>query len=57
MALVKAGVHVKAVYGLSANISVTLQATLNLYAHLNNLCLVVLCKFGRFGKEIFFLKG
>ena len=53
----KAGVH-----GLSVNISVTFQATLNLSAYLINHCLAVLCKFlsdffGHFGKEVFFLKG
>ena len=47
----KAGVHMKAVLTslntafLRANISVTLQATLNLTAHFINLCLVVLCLF------------
>ena len=31
-------------HGLSANISVTFQATLNLSAHFINHCLAVLCK-------------
>ena len=31
--------------GISANISVTFQATLNLSAYLTNHCLAVLCKF------------
>ena len=54
---IKAGVHAKAVLTikcfkskqpercLSANISVTCQATLNLYAHFIDHCLAVLCKF------------
>ena len=45
---------------LHANISVTFQATLNLYAYFINHCLAVLFKFwvifGHFGKEIFFSK-
>ena len=39
---VKAGVNVKAEHGLSANISVTFQATLNLSAYLINHCFAVL---------------
>ena len=40
---------------LSANISVTFQATLNLSAHLINHCLAVLCKFlGILGKRYFY---
>ena len=49
---IKAGVHVKAVlmslteHGrLSANSSVTFQATLSLSAYFINNCLAVLCKF------------
>ena len=43
--VLKAGVNVKVLHGLSANISVTFQATLNLSAYLINHCLAVLCKF------------
>ena len=45
-------------HGLSANISVTFQATQNLYAHAINHCLVVLCKilrgFGTFWQRDIF---
>ena len=62
----KAGVHVKAVlrslteHGLSAYISVTFQATLNLSAisltTVWRFCVNLWVIFGHFGKEIFFLK-
>ena len=45
MFTLKAGVNVKAFHGLSANISVPFQATLNLYAYNHNHRLAVLCKF------------
>ena len=48
-------------HGLSANISVTFQATQNLYAHAINHYLVFCDKFyvvlGHFGKDIFLPKG
>ena len=49
-------------HGLCANISVTFQAMLKLYAHYINHCWAVLCKFlGDFWafleRDIFFLKG
>ena len=48
-------------HGISANVSVTFQATLNLSAYLINHCLAVLCKFlgdflGILEKRYFFSK-
>ena len=50
-----------AVYTVSANISITFQATLNLYAYFINHCLAVFCKFlgdfWAFWERDIFLKG
>ena len=40
--------------GLSANISLTFQATLNLYVYDNNHCFAVLCKFLGILEKIYF---